>query len=247
LGQVGFLFLPEKVGFDLSRLDPLAGMRRLFSLSNVVRLGFGIFKVVLIAGVAGACLYQELPAVLGLTGRSAAEIAVYLGQAVLWTAMKIGIALLILAILDYGYQWWRHERDLKMTPQEVREEMRNLEGDPQIIARRRAAQRQIAMHRLSEAVPRADAVVTNPTELAVAIQYDPKTMAAPVVVAKGAGVLAQRIRQLALQHGIPILERKPLAQALYREVEVNRPIPPDRYAAVAEILAYVYKLKGKRL
>ena len=160
--------------------------------------------------------------------------------------MKIGLALLVLAIFDYGYQYWRHEQDLRMTPQEVREEMRNMEGDPQVASRRRAVQRQLVLGRLSQAVPRADVVVTNPTELAVAIQYDPEEMAAPVVVAKGAGVLAQRIRRLALENGIPILERKPLAQALYRDVDVNHAVPQDKYAAVAEVLAYVYHLKGKK-
>ena len=134
-----------------------------------------------------------------------------------------------------------------MTPQEVREEMRNLEGDPQMVARRRAVQRQLAMNRMGEAVPRADVVVTNPTELAVAIQYEPESMAVPIVVAKGAGVIAQRIRKLAAEHHIPIVEKKPLAQALYREVEVNRPIPSERYAAVAEVLAYVYQLQGKQV
>lgn len=134
-----------------------------------------------------------------------------------------------------------------MTTQEVREEMKNLEGDPHIAAKRKAVQRQLAMNRLSGAVPKADVVITNPTELAVAIQYDPKEMAAPIVVAKGAGLLAQRIRKLALQNNIPIVEKKPLAQALFREVEVNRPIPQDKYAAVAEILAYVYHLKGKKM
>jgi len=136
---------------------------------------------------------------------------------------------------------------LRMTPQEVREELKNLEGDPQILGRRRAVQRQLAAHRLTEAVPKADVVITNPTELAVAIQYDPKSMHAPVVVAKGAGLIAERIRRLAAEHRIPIIEKKPLAQALYRDVEVNHPIPQDRYAAVAEVLAYVYQLKGKRI
>ncbi len=133
-----------------------------------------------------------------------------------------------------------------MTPQEVREEMRNLEGDPQVAARRRNVQRQLVTHRLAQAVPKADVVVTNPTELAVAIQYDPEKMAAPIVVAKGAGPIAQQIRRLALEHGIPILERKPLAQALYREVQIDHPVPQEKYAAVAEVLAYVYHLKGKK-
>jgi flagellar biosynthetic protein FlhB len=247
LAQVGFLFLPQKVAFDLSRLDPLQGIQRLVSLTNVARLGFGIFKVALVAVVALVALYQERNTILGLAALEVPEIAAYLVRILLWTALKIGIALLLLAILDYGFQWWKHEQDLKMTPQEVREEMRNLEGDPQILARRRAAQRQMVVNRLAKSVPKADVVVTNPTELAVAIQYEPESMAAPIVVAKGAGVLAQRIRRLALEHGIPIVEKKPLAQALYKEVEINHPIPRDKYAAVAEILAYVYQLKGKKM
>jgi flagellar biosynthetic protein FlhB len=132
-----------------------------------------------------------------------------------------------------------------MSSQEIREEMRNLQGDPQVLARRRAVQRQLTINRIKSAVPKADVIVTNPTELAVAIQYDPDSMAAPIVVAKGAGVLAQRIRRLALEHGIPIVEKKPLAQSLYRDVDIGRPIPDQLYAAVAEVLAYVYRLQGK--
>ena len=150
-------------------------------------------------------------------------------QILLWTALKIAGALVLLALLDYGFQWWKHEQDLKMTPQEIREELKNLEGNPQVVARRRQVQRQLALNRISAAVPKADVVITNPTELAVAVQYEAETMAAPIVVAKGAGVVAQRIRNLALEHGIPIVEKKPLAQALYREVDVNHPIPQDKY------------------
>ena len=185
LSQVGFLFLPSKVAFDLNRINPLAGLQRMMSISSLVRLGLGIFKIGVILGVAALCLHKELPVILGLSGQSVPAIAGYLGEVLIWTAMKIAAVLLILAILDYMYQWWRHEQDLKMTPQEIREEMKNLEGDPQVMARRRAVQRQLVMHQISSAVPKADVVVTNPTELAVAIQYDPKTMAAPIVVAKG--------------------------------------------------------------
>jgi flagellar biosynthetic protein FlhB len=134
-----------------------------------------------------------------------------------------------------------------MTTQEVREELKNLQGDPQTIARRRAAQRQLVLNRVSKTVPKADVVITNPTELAIAIKYEHEAMAAPVVVAKGAGLLAARIRRLALESGVPIVEKKPLAQLLYREVEINHPIPAQMYAAVAEVLAYVYQLKGKKL
>jgi flagellar biosynthesis protein FlhB len=245
--QVGFLFLPKKVAPDLSRLDPLQGMQRIFSMSNVVRLVFGLLKLAIVSTVAFLSLYKDRDAILGMTGMAVPEIALFLTQTLFWTSMKVAIALLLLAILDYGFQRWKFEQDLRMTPQEVREEMKNLEGDPQIAARRRQVQRQLAQSRVSAAVPKADVVITNPTELAVAIQYDPESMAAPIVVAKGAGTVAQRIRKLALEHNVPIVEKKPLAQALYKEVEIGHPIPHDKYAAVAEVLAYVYQLKGKTI
>lgn len=247
LGQTGLLYLPDKLAPDLTRLDPLQGLKRLASLTNLMRLVFGLFKISIVSAVAFAALYKERETILGLTALAVPEAAVFIVEILLWTTIKIAAALLALAILDYGFQWWKNEQDLKMTTQEIREEMKNLEGDPHIAAKRKAVQRQLAMNRLSGAVPKADVVITNPTELAVAIQYDPKEMAAPIVVAKGAGLLAQRIRKLALQNNIPIVEKKPLAQALFREVDVNRPIPQDKYAAVAEILAYVYHLKGKKM
>jgi len=245
--QSGFLFLPEKLAPDVTRLDPLQGMQRLVSLSNLARLIFGIFKILVITVVAVVSLYHQRETILGMAGMEVPQIALYLVHILLGTAVKIAVALLLLAILDYGFQRWKYEQDIRMTPQEVREELKNLEGNPQVIARRRVVQRQLALSRLSTAVPKADVVITNPTELAVAIQYEPQTMAAPVVVAKGAGLIAERIRRLALQHGIPIIEKKPLAQALYREVDLNHPIPQDKYAAVAEVLAYVYHLQGKQI
>jgi len=247
LAQVGFLFIPKKLAPDITRLDPLKGLQRMFSLSNLVRLVFSIFKILVIATVAFVCLYQERDTILNLTAMSVRQIAAYMVDVLLGIALKVGLALLILAILDYAFQRWKHEQDIKMTPQEVREEMKHLEGSPETKARRRQVQRQLALNRLASAVPKADVVITNPTELAVAIQYEPETMAAPIVVAKGAGVLAQRIRKLALEHGIPIVEKKPLARALYRDVDVDRPIPQDKYAAVAEVLAYVYQLQGKKV
>ena len=247
VAQVGFLFVPEKIGFDLTRLDPLAGFGRIFSLPGAMRLGFGIFKILIVAVVAAIAVYNERGPILSLSDMSLPEGAAYLVHTLLGTALKIAVALLILAILDYAFQRWKHEQDLKMTSQEVREEMKNLEGNPQIASRRKAVQRQLMLNRVKQAVPKADVVVTNPTEFAVAIQYDPEEMHAPIVVAKGAGLVAQRIRRLALEHGIPIVEKKPLAQALYRDVEINKPIPEDKYAAVAEVLAYVYQLKGKKI
>ncbi|REJ70283.1 MAG: flagellar biosynthesis protein FlhB [Planctomycetota bacterium] len=247
LFQVGFLFLPDKVAPDLSRINVLSGFRRLFSVTSAARLGFGVFKVLIVGTVAGVSVYLDSERIMEMIALELPQLTLELIDILLWTALKVGAALLILALLDYAFQRWKLEEDIKMTTQEVREEMKNLQGDPQVAARRRAVQRQLVLNRLASAVPQADVVVTNPTELAVAIKYDAESMLAPVVVAKGAGLIAQRIRRLALEHGIPIMERKPLAQALYREVDVNHPVPSQQFAAVAEVLAYVYQLQGKTL
>jgi flagellar biosynthetic protein FlhB len=245
--QTGFLFLTDKLRPDPSRLSPLAGIQRILSLQGAMRLSFGMFKVVIVALVGGAVIYQSWDEVVYAGSLSLPELAGMVAHLTITTALWVGVALFLLALFDYSFQRWKHEQDLKMTHQEIREEMKNLQGDPQIIARRRSVQRQLALNRIGDKVPGADVVVTNPTELAIAIRYDPETMAAPVVAAKGAGVLAQRIRRLALENQIPIVERKPLARLLYKEVEVGHPIPDESYAAVAEVLAYVYQLKGKRV
>jgi flagellar biosynthetic protein FlhB len=245
--QVGLLWVPDRIAPDFSRLSLLAGLGRIFSLSGTARLGFGLVKVIVVSGVAITVLWLRRDEVLRAGTQEIPQLARFFVSISLGTMLWIGLALLILAIFDYGVQRWKYEQDLRMTHQEVREEMKNLQGDPQIIARRRAIQRQMVLNRISGTVPKADVVITNPTELSVAVQYDPQEMAAPVVVAKGAGVLAQRIRRLALENNIPIVERKPLAQLLYKEVDIGKPIPPDSYAAVAEVLAYVYQLQGKKL
>ncbi len=245
--QVGLLWVPGRLMPDISRLDPIQGLGRIFSMAGAVRLTQGIIKILLVAGVALWCVYGERAILFSLAAMELPQIAAYLAETLIWTSLKIGGFLFTLAILDYGYQWWRNEQDMRMTVEEVREEMKTLQGDPQVIARRRTVQRQLVLNRLNKSVPRADVVITNPTELAIAIQYEPDKMAAPVVLAKGAGMLAQRIRKLALEHGVPVLERKPLAQALYKEVEINQPIPHGLYSAVAELLAYVYQLKGKQI
>ncbi len=244
LAQVGFMFLPEKVAFDTSRINPLKGLGRLVTITNFTRLAFGIFKILVVAGVGLWSLWGERDAIITLGSQSGLQIGTYIVEVTLWTCLKIGVALLILALLDYMFQRWKHEQDIRMTDQEMREEMRSMQGDPHMIARRRAIQRQLVLNRMSTIVPNADVVATNPTELAIAIKYDMASMEAPIVVAKGAGVLAQRIRRMALEHEIPIVERKELARALYKGVEINQPIPAEQYTAVAELLKYVYELKG---
>jgi flagellar biosynthetic protein FlhB len=247
LAQVGFLFLPNKVGFDISHIDPMKGVSRIFSMSNVMRLVFGLVKIAVISAVAVWCVWGKQNELMAIAALDVGPLSHYVVEAVLWTGMKIGLAILLIAALDYGYQKWKYEKDLMMTTEEMKEEMKNLQGDPHIIARRKQVQRQMVLNRMKTQVPKADVVVTNPTELAIAIHYDYDTMPAPTVVAKGAGVLAQRIRRLALENGIPIVERKELAQALYKHVEIGQQIPTENYAAVAEVLRYVYQLKGKAI
>jgi len=242
--QVGWMFLPGKLGFDFKRIDPIKGFGRMFSLQSLMRLIFGLLKIAICAAVAWFALRNELNDILKLVDVSERESMAFMLQLLLSVALKIAVCLVILAILDYAYQKWKHEQDLRMTTQELRDEMKEMMGDPQLVSKRRQIQREMALQRMSQAVPQADVVVTNPTHLAIALKYDPATMPAPIVVAKGAGVIAKRIRQLALEHGIPILERKPLAQTLFKHVEINQQIPAEHFAAVAEILAYVYQLKG---
>jgi flagellar biosynthesis protein FlhB len=244
--QMGVWFLPRKLLPDFSRVSPLAGLGRLFSTTNAVRLAFGIFKTAIVAGVALVGLYSQRHEIMALGGLDSPHIAAAAWNICLWMCLKIGTALFVLAVVDYGYQRWKHQQDLKMTPQEAREEMRNLQGDPQVIARRRGVQRQQAFNRLSLSLPGADVVITHPTEPAVALRYDAASMAAPVVVAKGAGAIATRIRQLAIEGGIPIIEKGAIAEALFKHVDLNRAVPDKFYGGVAEVLAYVYQLKSNR-
>ena len=245
VAQVGVLFVPQRLAWDMSRISPLRGLQRLFSLPTFMRFAFGVFKVIVVSVVAAWSLWGDRAAILSLSGLSVGGIAQAVFQLMFWTTLKIAGALLVLAVLDYAFQRWKYEQDLRMTTQELREELKSLQGDPQLVARRRAIQRQLVLNRLNMLVPKADVVVTNPTRLAVAIQYDLETMVAPVVVAKGAGVLAQRIRRLALDANIPMVERKDLARSLYKQVEPGHPIPTAEYAVVAEIFAVCLSASGK--
>ncbi len=247
LGQVGIIFLPNKLAPNVDHINPLKGLGRLFSMNGAMRLSFGIFKIVVVATVAMTSLYTRHEQILAASQLAIGQLAVFIADVAFWTLLHVGVALLVLAILDYAYQRWKYEQDIKMTTQELKDEMKTLQGDPQIAARRRMVQRQLALSRMGQAVPGADVIVTNPTELAVAIKYDYASMEAPIVVAKGAGLVAQRIRRMALENDIPIVERKELARFLYKNVELNQTVPLEQYAAVAEVLKYVYELKGKTL
>jgi flagellar biosynthetic protein FlhB len=245
VAQVGFVFSGEPLVPKWERISPVQGARRLLSARSLVELLKGILKIALVAWVVWAALKAEKERILLLTEQSPLQILAYLGSVSFKVALRAALVLLALALADYGFQRFEYERSLRMTRQELKEELKETEGDPLIKARIRSIQRALARRRMMKRVPESDVVITNPTELAVALKYDPKTMAAPTVVAKGARKLAQRIKEIAKEHGIPIVENKPLAQLLYRSVEVGMEIPVEAYQAVAEILAYVYRLKGK--
>lgn len=245
--QIGFLFLPGKLQLNWNHINPLNGLQRIMSLPNFTRIAFGILKICLVTTVAGIGLWGRWDLIMGSAGLPANTVGNIVWSTTVDLCFRTALILLVLAVLDYGFQRWKFEQDLKMTDEEFREEMKMMNGDPQIAARRRAVQRQLLNNRIQSSVPMADVVITNPTELAIALQFDPETMPAPIVLAKGAGSVAARIRKIALENGVPVLERKPLAQALYKTVDIGRPIPLDQYAAVAEVLRYVYKLKGKKL
>lgn len=243
--QFGFLVTAKPLEPKLSKLSPIKGLQNLFSRRALMRLVMALAKVAVVATVAVVFVSIELPRVLSLIRIDALPVLAAAGSMVWALALKIAIVLLVLAAIDFMYQRWQHEQDLRMTKQEVKEDFKRMEGDPLMKQRRARVARQLAMQRLGKSVPEADVVVTNPTHYAIALKYD-DNMAAPKVVAKGVDYMAIRIRHLAAAHSVPIIERPPLARALYRHVEVGQEIPVKYYKAVAEILAYVYQLDRSR-
>ena len=237
LVQSGLRLRPQGAAPDFARINPLAGLARLASGGNLARVAFGPLKLATIVGVAVWCLYGRVGELASISDLSVGEIARYVWETCLWTCVKIAAALAGLAVLDYALARWKFERDLKMTPAELRDEMRNLQGDPQVIARRRTFGRQLAEGRAVEAVRHADLVVSQPGRTAVALRYDPATMAAPIVVARGKNATAEQIDKLAAEHGIAIAELGPLARRLYRETAVNTAIPAPFYGVVAEAMS----------
>ncbi len=243
--QVGFLFTVEPLGMKFNRINPLSGLKRIFSLRAVVDLMKSILKVAIIGYVAYAYLRGEVNNVLSLMDMDVMGAAIYIGVTALNVAIRICVALVILGVLDYFYQWWEYEKNLKMSKQEVKEEYKQMEGNPEIKSKIRQKQRQISMRRMLHDVPKADVVITNPTHFAVAIKYDTGNSPAPVVVAKGQDFIAIRIKDVARENKVEIVENKPLARTLYDTVDIGEAIPPELYQAVAEVLAFVYSLKGK--
>lgn len=238
----GLNFTTKAMALKLDRLDPLAGLQRMFSLNSFVELGKSLLKAAVLGLAAVWAGTHLLDAMLQLPALAPESAMTRTWRIVGLIALALLGAMLLIALVDVPYQLWNYYRKLRMTRQEVRQEMKETEGDPQLKARIRSLQRQTARKRMMAQVPKADVVVTNPARYAVALQYRQGTMRAPRVVAKGMNLVAARIRELAEAHRVPILESPPLARALYRHAEVDGEIPGALYAAVAELLAYVYQL-----
>lgn len=243
--QVGSVFSADPVQPDLSRVNPFQGFKRLFSMKQVIEGAKTTFKTIILLLVAYALLKSQVFRVLGSIDDSPGTMFWRYGQVGKVMFMSLAGVLAVFAAIDYGFQRWDFSKNLRLTKQEAKQEHKEREGDPAIKARIRAVQREMARRRMMQAVKKADVIVTNPTHIAVALVYQRDKHLAPKVVAKGADFLAQRIKKVAAEAGVPMVENVPLARALYKSVKMNQYVPRALYQAVAEVLAYVYRLKNR--
>jgi len=242
LVQVGFFVSGKALQPKLERIDPISGLQKFFSLRTFVELVKSVFKLAIVGAIVYVALRDRWEQMVTLMQFSPGGTILAVSKMVLAVWWRVVVAMIFLAILDYGYQRWQYERDLRMSRKEAQDEAKEMEGDPRIKQRVRQIQRQMATQRMMAEVPEAEVIITNPTRYAVALRYDEAEMSAPVVVAKGARLVAQRIREIGEEHHVPIVERPPLARTLYRSVEVGDTVPESLFRAVAEVLAYVYQI-----
>jgi len=238
----GWLFSAEALRFDAKRLNPLSGIARMFSMRSAIELAKALAKAALVAAVAAAVIWHQREAVLQLSLLPLELGIARMCELVGMSFLMIGGTLALVAVVDVPFQLWKHSSDLKMSREDVRQEMKESEGNPQMKAAIRNQQRAMARRRMMSEVPKASVIITNPTHYAVALSYE-ESMRAPRVIAKGADAVAAKIREIGQQHHIPVLESPPLARALYRNAEIGDEIPETLYTAVAEILAYVFQLR----
>ena len=245
LFQVGFMFSTEQLEFKLDKLNPINGFGRIFSKRSLVELAKSIFKIIVIGYFLYLYLKDQIPLVPQFIFFDLPQSLATAADIIFTMAFQVVGVIMVMAAADYAYQRWQTTQDLMMTKQEVKDEYKQTEGDPQIKGKIKQKQRQMAMQRMMSEVPKADVIVTNPTHLAVALKYS-KGMVAPLVVAKGQDIVAESIKQIARENHVMIVENKPVARALYQAVEVGGVVPAELYQAVAEILAYVYRIKHRR-
>ena len=245
--QVGFLFSSEALAPKFSKISPLKGFQKLASVRSLAELFKSVCKLLIVGSVAYWTVAGEIDNLVPLMDQSLYGIMAYVGRISFTIIIRTCWVLIVLAVLDYVYQRWEYEKGLRMSKQEIKDEFKQSEGDPLLKSRIKRLQREMARKRMMAKVPQADVIITNPEHLAVAMKYDQKKMAAPMVVAKGADLVAQRIKEIARKNGVPIIENKPLARLLFKVVDVGGFIPENLYKAVAEVLAYVYSLKKQRM
>ncbi len=239
----GWIFSLKPLQPDLSKLNPIAGIGRMFSINSLVELGKAIAKSLVVGGIGAWAIWHNKDSVMMLVAEPLIAALPHLGYLLWMSFVTIMVGMFLIASVDVPFQLWEHNKKLKMTKEEVRQEARESEGDPQVKGRIRSMQREMARRRMMANIPTADVVVTNPTHYAVALSYSEKGLGAPVVVAKGSHLLAARIREIAIKNNVPILEAPPLARALHKHTELGQAIPEALYNAVAEVLAYVYQLR----
>lgn len=241
--QVGVLFTVETIKPKLSKINPLKGLKNMFSTRSLVELLKSLFKAVLILYVSWTYLTSRLDEILITMELETGQIISIMMELVFGVIIRSALILFVIAVFDFAFKRWKNKKDIMMTKQEVKDEYKQSEGDPQLKAKIKEKQRAFAMSRMMQEVPKADVVITNPTHFAIAVKYDSNVADAPLVVAKGKDLVAQNIKRIATENNVPLVENKPLAQGLFKAVEIGDFIPPDFYEAVAEVLAYVYSLK----
>lgn len=240
--QVGFLFTTQPLQPKLNRLNPLSGAQKFFSLRAIIELLKSLVKLSVVAFIVWVYLRDKREEFIALMAITPGAMPSAVGLIIYGVWWRIALSMLVLGIFDYGYQYWQREQDLRMTAEEAKQESKEMEGDPQIKRRIRQLQRQMSQQRMMKEVPKADVIITNPTTYAVALRYDMTTMAAPMVTAKGMRGIADRIRGIAIESGVPIVQRPELARALYRTLEPGQAISEDLFRDVAEVLAFVYRI-----
>jgi flagellar biosynthetic protein FlhB len=246
LYQVGFKVITKPFVPNFNRFNPVSGLKKIISMRSIVELGKGLLKALVLLWVLYRAIRNEQDLFQSVMMFQLSDGAVIVMKKIWGLALRMAILLLVIGMADYWYQKQSFEKSIRMSKQEIKDEYKQMEGDPTVKRRIRQKQRELARGRMMSDVPKADVVVTNPTRLAIAVQYDQKSMIAPVVLAKGQGLIAQKIREIAEEHKIPVIENKPLARALMMQVEVGEAVPQELYRAVAEVLAFIYRLKEKQ-
>lgn len=245
--QTGFVLTFTPIAPSFNKINPMTGFQRMFSKQVLVNLGKQLLKLGAVFVIVYTSVAPSVSTLLELGQLSPQNMLGFVGGLLFGIGWKFGFLLLVVGLLDFAYEKWQYEENLKMTKQEVKDEYRQSEGNPEAKSAVKRRQREFARRRMMAAVPKATVVVTNPTHFAVALEWDEVKMDAPVVTAKGADLLAKRIREIAQEHGVPIMENPPLARTLYAKVELDQAIPPNLYAAVAQVIAFVYKIKRKTI